>query len=149
MHATPTGVDSAVALGQLFHLHEEQMPGWTLLQCDSLFVFLPDKVMAGYHGVTPFGSVCLPAQIEPPGHFRKWTLDGDGAAQYSFQLNFRDRFQSSRYCREKESMYRNPHLQPHPQLHPRPQPSLMLVPRSRSIPVISPSVSQPSASALP
>lgn len=159
--ACPTGVDSAVILGQLCNLHYEQILVFKQIQGGSVFVFLLDKC-CGHHGDTCFRCGLLPAQIYPHRHFRQWTLDGNRSSQNPLQLDFWEPPQSSRYCRERELMCRKPHPQPHPQLdllsspgpspasyssleqphplyQPKPQPALSLSPILISSPSLIPS----------
>ena len=77
VQAHPTGIDPTVTLGQLCHLHQEQIPVRMLLQGDSVLEFLPDEFAAGHHGGASSRLDNGPAQIYPHMRFRKWALDGN------------------------------------------------------------------------
>lgn len=104
VHACPTGIDPAVTLDQLCHLHQEQIPVWTQLQCDSILEFLLDEVPVGHHGGASSRRNNCPAQIYPHMHFRKRALDDNGSSQHSLHLYFWNDPQGSSYCRERELM---------------------------------------------
>lgn len=96
-----------------------------------MLVFFLDEILAGHDGGTYSRFSHFPAQIQPHMLLRKRALNGNGATQNSLQLYFWEVPQSPSHCRERELMYRKPHVQPHPQLQPyfqpRPRPSLTLI----------------------